>query len=55
MQQRSDEQRPPARDRPEQGERRAPERLTDRDDDAMTDEDARAPDTAVTEEPEEEP
>ncbi|MGK5739478.1 hypothetical protein [Micromonospora sp. URMC 103] len=51
MSQGSDEQRPPARGRARPADHREPEPPTDRDDDAMTDEDARTPDTATTEEP----
>ncbi|MEV1333268.1 hypothetical protein AB0J20_27255 [Micromonospora costi] len=55
MSQGSDEQRPAARERPRPVERREPERRepeppSDLDDDAWTDEDARAPDTAPSEE-----
>ncbi|MER7891532.1 hypothetical protein ABTX15_17065 [Micromonospora sp. NPDC094482] len=44
-----EEQHAPARDRPGRTERREPERFTEHDDDALTDEEARAPDTARTE------
>ncbi|MFC0509098.1 hypothetical protein [Micromonospora costi] len=49
MSQGSDEQRPPARERPRPA-RREPEPPADLDDDAWTDDDARAPDTAPSEE-----
>ncbi|MFI6266577.1 hypothetical protein [Micromonospora sp. NPDC051006] len=45
----SEEQRAPTRDRLGQTERREPERFTEHDDDALTDEEARVPDTARTE------